>query len=141
VQGLNDRIRRAEARVQRQQAEYQQQTWDTALSAGVGVLGALLGNGRRRGLGTARAALRSASRSVKERDDVARAEEEVSALREQLAALEADLEAEFRAVHAAAKAGIEPLERVEVRPKKTDIAVGTIALAWIPHLPTGARAM
>jgi hypothetical protein len=134
VDALQDRIRRAEERVERERAEAQHANWDTALSAGAGLLGALLGGGRRsRGLGGARTALRGAGRSVKQRGDVGRAEEEVGVLQERLSTLERELDAEFRRIQAGSEEAVaETLERVEVRPRKSDISVGTIALAWVP---------
>jgi hypothetical protein len=132
VAALQERIRRAEERVDAERAEADRQGWDTAVSAGVSILGAVLGGGRRRSLGGARTTLRSATRAAKERDDVARAEAQLAADRERLATLESELEADFRKLAAAHDVAGEPLARIELRPKKADVSVGTIALAWVP---------
>jgi len=83
-------------------------------------------------LGRATTAARGAGRSAKEARDVSRAEESVEALRAELAALESRFEAEVEAVSAQAEAREEPLERVALKPKRTQIAVSLVSLVWMP---------
>jgi hypothetical protein len=68
---------------------------------------------------------------LKDRQDVARASESVQALREQLAALEAEFRAEVDAQGGGA--GGETFESVHVRASKTNVTVRLVALAWVPH--------
>ncbi len=125
---LNEKQRRARERVLEQEAQAQARTMDTAISIGAGLLGAFLG--RRGGMaGRAGTAARSATRAYKEKQDVARAAESEAAVQQQLAALSAEFAAELQAL---ASAGDEPLERVEVRAKSSDVAVQVVALAWVP---------
>lgn len=61
-----------------------------------------------------------------------RAEENAGAVRQQLADLDAEFHAETAALEAQA-AATEDLETVAVKPKKSQIAVQVVALAWVPH--------
>ena len=77
VAQLEDRIRRAEQAKEKQAEQARSQTWSTVISAGTAVLGALFGGGRRRGSAFSKAgtAARGFGRTLQERQDVARAEE------------------------------------------------------------------
>src|SRR5690606_14892676 len=88
---LQDRIRRAEQGVEREKSQATQQTFQTALSIGQTVLGALFGRkvASRTNLGRATTSVRSAGRIAKERGDVERATETVETLARQLEDLEA----------------------------------------------------
>jgi len=131
---LNERIRRGGQRVEREQGQFDQQKMQTAISIGATVLGALFG--RRAlsagSLGRATTAVRGAGRTMREREDIARAAGDVEAARGELARLED----EFAAETAALRAGHEPaalaLERVEVKPRKSDIGVEAVTLVWLP---------
>jgi hypothetical protein len=47
--------------------------------------------------------------------------------------MERELEGEFRRIQAESEeAAGGTLERVEVRPRKSDVSVGTVALVWVP---------
>ena len=70
---------------------------------------------------------------MKEAQDVGRAEENVGALAKQLEELQALLDQETKEVAASADPLAETLETCEVRPKKTDISVGLVSLAWVPY--------
>jgi hypothetical protein len=81
----------------------------------------------------AREARDAAGRMRKESRDVARGAETVEAVREQLAALESEIEAQSAALQTALDAMNEPLEAVEIRAKRTNISVRLVALAWTPR--------
>jgi hypothetical protein len=134
IVALQERLRRAQQAVEREQLQSQQQRVQTAVSMGATILGAVLG---RRAVGTgtlgrATTAARGASRSYKEAQDVQRAQETVAALQQQLADLEAQVQAEMDAA-GAIDAAAEPLETVTLRPKRTGIAVQAVGLAWVPR--------
>jgi len=127
---LEDRLRRAELAVQREQEQVKQQEMQAAISLGATILDAL--GGRRGGtLGRATTTARGAGRVMREKQDVQRAAQNVEALRAQLAQLQAEVEAEV-----ARLAGGDPLSEVlqpvEIAPKKTDITVDRVVLVWVP---------
>jgi hypothetical protein len=132
---LADRIRRAEERVGREQSQYSQQKLQTAVSLGATVLGALFGR-KMGGVGTigrATTAARGVGRAAQEREDVARANESVEELRGRLAELERELQAELDRVRANVDPTSLTLSERALRPKKADIQVTRVALAWVPE--------
>jgi hypothetical protein len=134
IAALAERIRRAEAAVQREREQAEQQRVQAAISLGATLLSALGGRRAlgRSTLGRATTTARGAGRIMKEQQDVARAGQNLVALQAQLAALQRELETETARVAAAGDPLTEALEVVELRPRKADIAVELLALAWAP---------
>ena len=75
------------------------------------------------------------SRSSREAGDVGRAEETVEAVKQAMAELEKQFQAEIDA--ARVDPSTEELETVAIKPKKTSIAVRAVVLAWAPHWVDG----
>lgn len=134
IAGLQDRIRRAQQAVDRESAQASQAKLQTAISFGTTLLGALLGRKAVSAstLGRATTAARGVSRSMKEQQDIGRASESVEALQGQLADLEAELKTETQTLETGSNAQGEQLETISVKPKKTNISVQLVALAWAP---------
>jgi hypothetical protein len=135
IVSLQERIRRAAQAVEREQEQAKQQKLQTAISVGVTLLDAFMGRKaiRRTTLGRATTAARGAGRILKEGQDVGRAEENVQALQQQLAQLEAQVARESEALKTAVDPLSEELEALEVKPKKTDISVRVLTLGWAPY--------
>ena len=69
---------------------------------------------------------------MRERGDIARAEEEREALGEQLSELEGELAGELERVRGEVdESGLE-LARIPVRPRKADTTIDRVALVWAP---------
>jgi hypothetical protein len=131
---LAERIRRAEAKVGREQSQYGQQKMQTAISMGATVLGALFGR-KVASVGTvgrATTTMRGVGRAARERDDIQRAMEDLEARKRELADLEAQFEEEVATVRDAADAATLELKTVDIRPRKSDTSLGRIALVWTP---------
>jgi hypothetical protein len=77
--------------------------------------------------------MRGAGRAMKESQDVGAAEENLETLRQQLAELDAQLKAELEAHAASTDPLHEVLAPISIRPKKTNISVRLLALAWTPY--------
>lgn len=135
IAALQDRIRRAGQMVERQQAESRSSQMQAAISVGASILGAFLGRKTisAANIGRATTAIRGAGRAMKESGDVGQAEENVSALQQQLADLEAQFKTETDALAAATDPLNEKLEMISLKPTKANIAVRLVALAWAPH--------
>ncbi len=131
---IEERIRRAAERVERERAQVSQQKMQTAISVGATILGALLGRKTLStgNIGRATTSMRSASRIGREKEDVARAGENLNVLQEQLAALQQEAEAEAARVASDFDAAKLTVERVQIRPRKSDIALGAVSLVWAP---------
>ena len=110
-----------------------------AISVGASILGAFLGRKTisATNIGRATTAIRGAGRAIKESKDVGQAEENVSALQQQLAGLEAQFKMETDALAATTDPLNEKLETVSLKPTKANIAVKLVALAWTPHWQDG----
>ncbi len=131
---LQDRIRRAEQAVQVQTAQASSAKMGAALSAGAAIFGALLGRKAISAANISRAgsAARGVSKIGKESQDVTRANENVTALKEQLANVEASMQEDIQAVTADWELANEPFERVLVKPKRGGVSVQLVALVWVP---------
>jgi hypothetical protein len=131
---LEERVSRANERVEREAQQYKDRRNQTALSLGASVLGALFGRklASSTNVGRAASTLRGASRAAQERADIGRAEERVEAVQQQLAELEAELKEELAAVEDAASAHQAELEPLRISAIKSDLAVETLALVWVP---------
>jgi hypothetical protein len=135
IVALQDRIRRAGQMVERQQAESRSSQMQAAISVGASILGAFLGRKTisATNIGRATTAIRGAGRAIKESGDVGQAEENVSALQQQLADLEAQFKRETDALAVATDPLYEKFETVSLKPTKANITVKLVALAWTPH--------
>ena len=132
---LDERMRRAQAKVAEQKSQATAQTISTAASVFGAVAGALFG---RRKLSTAtlsRAATsaRSASRSMKESRDVGLAEEGVEAVQARLAELDAELAAAVAEVEQRTDPRTIALTARALKPKKTDVELVRVGLVWLPQ--------
>ena len=135
LEQLEERKRRAEQAVARETEQAKGQKVQTAISFGATLLSSFLGRKRASlsTLGRATTAVRGVGRSMKESEDVDRAEENVTAISQKLA----DLEAEFQSETAARERSLDPqteqLEKVSLKPTKANIAVKLLTLAWAPY--------
>ena len=76
---------------------------------------------------------------MKQAGDIGRAKETVAAIDAQIAALESELQAELDQRAAATDPLTEKLESLALRPKKSDIAVKLVALAWAPSIESAGQ--
>ena len=132
---IEERIRKAQQAVQREEEQSKQQKLQTAISVGTTVLGSILGRKTlsQTSLGRATTAARGVGRTMKETGDIARAKETVVARQRELEELDAEFREEIEALEDKFDPMAEELEEVEVRPLKKDIAVGLVSLAWVPR--------
>jgi hypothetical protein len=131
---LEDRVRRGQERLAREQDQLKQQKFQTALSVGTSILGALFGRKALSAstIGRAGTAARSAGRIGRESQDVDRADESLEVLQQRLVALQAESEAEISRLAESLDAGSIVLRATTVTPRKSDLAVGEVALVWAP---------
>lgn len=132
IRTAEDKLRRAQAAVERESQQASDSKVSAALSMGASVLGALLGRKTisATNIGRVATAARSASRISKESGDVARASETVAVLTSQLADCQAALETDLAAVQADWDPTTETLERVVVKPKRGGVSVQLVGLVW-----------
>jgi hypothetical protein len=129
---VQEQLRKAEARVEAEKSQANQQTLQTAISIGATLLGAFFG---RKALsvgnvGRATTAVRGAGRTLREREDIQRASESVAAVQERLTALQQEFDQETARVQAGCDPATLEFDRLQIRPRKTDVTVSEVALAW-----------
>lgn len=127
---LAERLRRAEAGVEKQRQQARDASIQTAVSIGSSILGAFFG---RRALSAttinrAGSALRGAGRAAKENQDVAAAQESAEAVRSEQSRLEEELAAEIAAIAAASSPEVVALP---VKASRTGTNVRWFGLGWI----------
>lgn len=132
VRALEEKKRMAQQRVDREKEQVQSQTVQTVISVGSSILGAFFGRKTlsATNIGKVATAARSAGRAMKEQGDVGRANETVEAIDAQIQELNAQIESEVAAMQTSSDASTEELESIVIRPKKTNIQVKLVALAW-----------
>jgi hypothetical protein len=131
---LEEKKRRTEQVVQREAEQAQSQKYQTAISFGATLLGSFLGR-KTASLGTlgrATTAARGVSRSMKESGDVARAQETLTIVNQQLLDLDGEFQAEAKTLEQSIDPQTEQLEKVSLKPKKTNISVKLLTFVWAP---------
>jgi hypothetical protein len=130
---LQERKRRAEQARQLQQDQARQQGISAALHAGSAVLGMIFGRARSlRSINAVGTAMRAGGRTYQEQQDVARAAETVEAIDKQLADLNAELETEVDHLQDRFDPEAGELAVLGLKPRKTDVVVRFLTLAWAP---------
>jgi hypothetical protein len=131
---LNEKLRRADQAIVREQEQATESKLQTGISFGTTVLGALFGRKTlsATNLGRASTAARGVSRTMRQAQDVKRAEETRAALQTQLAELDSNLEAEIAGLEAAAAPPARAFTSLEIKPKKTHVVPERVVLVWRP---------
>jgi hypothetical protein len=133
IASLQDRLRRAAQMTERQSGQVTQQAVQTGISMVATAVGMLFGRkSTGSALGRATTTARGMGRTMRERDDVARARENEAALEQQKESLERELAAEIETIESTLDAGSLPLEPLTLAPKKSHVTVRLVALAWVP---------
>ena len=130
---LDEQRRRAAVSVERESAQASQQKLQTGLSVGATILGALFGR-KAIGvgsLGRATTAARGVGRSMKETDDIRRANENLSVIDERARALAEEMAQETRRITEQFDTAGQ-LERLSLAPKRGQVAVQLVGLGWLP---------
>ena len=131
---MEDRLRSARQSMEREQSQHSEQKLQTAVSLGSTLLGALLGR-RRAGVGTlsrAASTVRGVGRIAREKGDVERARQREEELTRRRAELETEFETAAAEVRDRFALEALPFEERTIHPRKSDITIDGVTLAWIP---------
>ena len=137
IEALVERQRKAEAAKQLQEQQRSSEVLNTGISILGGVLGAMFGRGSalsKTNIGKAATAAKQASKVIREQGDVGRAGDTVEAVAAQIAQIEQDVEAQVAAITAKLDESNAEIEKLTIKPKKTNITLGFSALVWAPCL-------
>lgn len=127
---LDERIRKARIAVEKEQDQTKSRKYQTAVSFGSTLLGAVLG---RRVSSSAGRTARDMERVRKEKKDVEFAGENLEALQKARKKLEEDFQAEVDAMGERIDPLTEKLEVITISPTKTNVSVRLVALVWKPQ--------
>ncbi|MGJ5820911.1 ATP-binding protein [Paludibaculum fermentans] len=130
LQTLNDRLQRAQLKLEQEKAQATSQTLSSVLSIGTSILGAFMG---RKTISTANinrigTAARAATKIGKERGDVGLANDTVENVQVQMQELNQQLADEIATIP---EVGNEEFGTITVKPKKTGIQVQLVSLIWM----------
>ncbi|MGD8968686.1 MAG: hypothetical protein PVI07_14345, partial [Anaerolineae bacterium] len=127
---LEDRLRRYEAKLAEREADVAARKRETVVSVGESMVGLFLG---RRSTRMASTALSKQRQAAKAKLRVEEAEDDVKALQEDIEELEEELQEEVAAIQERWEEALETFEEAKVTPRRADIQIDLVALAWVPH--------
>lgn len=132
---LQERLRKAEARVEREAEQAQQSKIGTVASVGQTILGAIFGKRlfSAGNIGKASSTVRSAGRVAQQSADVTRAEADVTAIKQEMESIESEFKSESDKAVAELEDVTTKFETIEAKTTKSNINVKLLALAWLPY--------
>lgn len=132
VAALQEKVRRAEQAVMREEEQAKNAMTNTAISFGATLLGAFTGRklASASNLSKAATAMKGVGHSVQQSGDVSRAKQTLEAFKQQAQTLEDEFAAESAALKARSDPLAEILEPVTILPKKSDINTQFFGLVW-----------
>ncbi|MGB3906421.1 MAG: hypothetical protein WBB22_16050, partial [Anaerolineae bacterium] len=135
---LETRLAREERELTEDRAEYEARKREEVLSAGETVVGMLgvFGSRTSRGLSTA---ARKRRLTTKARADIGESEEEIQRLEAEIEEMRLEIEEEAEAVADRWADAAEEIETYAVKPRRGDVEVEMVALAWAPYWEIGYR--
>jgi phage terminase Nu1 subunit (DNA packaging protein) len=135
---LETRLAREERELTEDQAEYDARKREELLSAGESVIGMLGILGRRRSSAFSQAA-RKRRLTASAKADIEESEEEIARLQKEIEDMRRDMEEEATAITEKWAATLDEIETYAVKPRRSDVQVEVVALAWAPHWEIGYR--
>ncbi|MDH4138697.1 MAG: hypothetical protein OEW09_18575, partial [Anaerolineae bacterium] len=139
LDSLETKLAREQRELAGDQAEHEARKREELISAGETVIG-LLGVGRRRRstTGISRTA-RKRRLTTSAKADIAESEAEIARLQEDIEEMRQSLEEEAKAITDKWAATLDEIETYDVKPRRSDLNVELVALAWTPHWEIGYR--
>ena len=136
---LEERLRKAEQRLEREQHEASGAKMQTMISFGATILGGLMGRKTFSSGNISRgaSAMRGLGRASKQANDVERAEADVLTYEDKLQDIEDELSEEIEEISHELDALHLDLDTVRLKPRRTDINIRHLALAWAPYSMSG----
>ncbi len=130
LEQLRERLRREEQKLAKDEATYSGRKTEELLSAGESVIGFLLGRRSTRVLSTA-SRKRRMTAEVKARME--QTKETIALLKQEIAETEKERDEAAKAISDRWAAVAAESETTDIRPRKTDVVVDLVALAWSPQ--------
>jgi len=131
---LQEQVRKAEVRVEKEKDQLGQQKMNTAISFGTTILGAILGRRTMSAstMGRAATAIKGAGRTSKEARDIDMANDSLVAVQERFQSMQQELETELQTIKDSNDVDAVTIEATSIRPRKSDISITSFGIAWLP---------
>jgi hypothetical protein len=131
---LEGKIERARQKIEAEQSRQSQRKWDTALSMGQTILGALMGRKAISATTVGRTAstIKKAGQAASGQTKVKHAEDSLEGLQEAKQELESEFQVAVNEIASQWSAEDIPLASIEVKPRKSDLAVLQQQFVWLP---------
>ncbi|QDT99835.1 helicase HerA domain-containing protein [Gimesia aquarii] len=131
---IKNRIRTAEERVAREEAQYSDKKMSTFLSIGTTIFGALMGRkiASATNVRKASTAARNMGKAAKEHGDIGRAKEALEVQQQKYADLEETFQQELDELEEPIHPEDFEIEEYPVRPRKSDLMVNEVSFIWLP---------
>jgi hypothetical protein len=135
LEAIQEQVRRAREKLEREQAQASRTSWDATIALGNSVLGAILGRKAisKTTVGRAATAAKAATRAAQQRGDVSQVAASLDSLRQKHDDLQAKFQQEIETMATALRPEALVLEPLPIRPRKTDITIEKVVLAWMPY--------
>ena len=137
VRTAEDKVRRAEAAVERESLQARDSSLSAAVSVGAGLLSAIFGGKALSGanVGRAATAIRGAGRAQSQAADVQRAQAQLALLRQQADDIQAALQRDVAQIQAEWDPAAETIETVTIRPKRGGVTMQVCGVLWQAEPP------
>ncbi|MCX8011426.1 MAG: ATP-binding protein, partial [Ignavibacteria bacterium] len=134
LNSLDDKLRKAEQRLEVQTQQATHEKIQTAISLGSTILGAVLGRKTisTSTIGRAGTTLSRGSRVLRESKDVSLVKEDIDSIKNQIAQLEQEMNDEIQIITQKYDLDKIELQEISLNPNKTGIDIKILALAWLP---------
>jgi len=129
IDKLRDRIDSKQRDLMEDEAEFQARKREEMISAGESVLGVFLGRRSSRAISTA---ARKRRMTAKAKSDIADTRAKIAGLSEDLTELQREAREEVEKIRQRWEEELETVEEVDVTPRRADVVIDTLALAWAP---------
>ncbi|AMV37915.1 hypothetical protein [Planctomyces sp. SH-PL62] len=130
---LEASLRKAHEALQKEQERASKSGWDAAVSFGTSMLGALTGGKTwtKTNVNKVGTAAKAATKAMQKRGEVGTAQDRVDALNAEYVQLEIEFQAELEHIKAARSPELLQLIPLELTPRKADVTVDQVVLAWM----------
>ncbi|MFO0889178.1 MAG: hypothetical protein U0790_08565 [Isosphaeraceae bacterium] len=135
---LQEEIRKAREQLDRQQAEASKAKWDAMAALGNSVLGAFLGKKKitKTNVSKATTAAKAAGKAMQQSGTIGSTQAKLDQALEKFTELEFEFRREVETLESTRRPEAIVLQSVELAPKKADITVEQVVLAWTPWTTT-----
>ncbi len=131
IDRLREKQRKEEADIAKAKANYESRRMQEVVGVGETVLGYILG--RKRGVSGLSRAASNRRMTSQAGMNIELSEQEVEEIKGKIAEAEVELKEMIEEIAAKWEATMEEVSETEIKPRRSDVQVGLVTLAWAPH--------